>query len=518
MPPLPTSLDNFSISVMIHQFENDVFISYAHLDNQQFPIAQNDGWVFVFYKTLKIFIGEYLGREPKIWVDKKLKGNDYFDEEIVNQLVKAKLLVSVLSPRYIVSEWCIKELEKFCNYAEQNKCFCVGNKARVCKIIKYPIPLEEYPKELQGLLGYEFFEFEQGAEAPIEFRPEFGDKSLQNFRLKTSDVAKEVSKIIKTKCDCSNDSEEETVVPPVEKVIEPKSASIYLAVTTSDLQIERDKIKRELEARGYTVLPEQPLPLNVPDFENKVREHLKSCTLSIHLIGHKYGVIPEGAEHSVVELQNELAALYSQEAPAFSRLIWMPEELQMPEPRQKEFINSLQDAPEFLQTTLEELKTIIVDKLNPRQQPPKPLWTDANLIRIYLICEEGDFDDVDPLYNYLYNNNRFDVILPTYEGDETQIRQGHENKLRSCDGVIIYWGNVNELWLQKKLRDLQKMAGYGRSIPISHRAIYVGGPQTNQKQRFQTQAALLINNAEASLEDSLEPFLKQFDQGQGGQR
>ncbi len=79
-----------------------------------------------------------------------------------------------------------------------------------------------------------------------------------------------------------------------------------------------------------------------------------------------------------------------------------------------------------------------------------------------------------------------------------------------CDAALIYWGNIKEPWVQTKLRELQKIAGYGRAKPMLAQAIYVDRPQTSQKQRFQTQQALLINKAEALLEDSLKPFLDQI--------
>ncbi len=364
-----------------------------------------------FYETLKIFVGEYLGREPKIWVDKQLEGSDYFGDEIVDQLKKAKILVSVFSPRYVESEWCRKELHEFCDYAEENGCFCIGNKARVCKVIKYPVRLEEQPENLQGLLGYEFFKSDRVSEKISEFRPEFGEESLINFRLKTSDVAKEVINIIQTKCNGVKTSVEEVVETIGEEHTEPKLTSVYLAETTFDLQVERDKIRRELEAHGYTVLPNQPLPLNIPDFENKVREHLKSCTLSIHLIGHRYGVVPEGAERSVVELQNKLAAERSEKEPAFSRLLWMPKKLPMPEQRQQDFIKSLQDDAELVQSSLEEMKTIILDKLKCHQHLKEPL---TDKVQLYLICDQQDLEAIDPLYSYL-ETQKFDVILPPFE-------------------------------------------------------------------------------------------------------
>jgi hypothetical protein len=154
----------------------------------------------------------------------------------------------------------------------------------------------------------------------------------------------------------------------------PAGPPIYLAETTFDLSDERDRVKRELQHKGYTVLPDKPLPLITGEFQNGVRSYLSQCQLSVHLIGENYGIIPEGEVASVVHLQNELAAEHSAEA-SFLRLIWIPLGLQARDPRQLEFIKFLQNDPEaqkgadVLQTPLEDLKTVIEDKLKAKKKP-----------------------------------------------------------------------------------------------------------------------------------------------------
>src|SRR5262249_7648697 len=103
--------------------------------------------------------------------------------------------------------------------------------------------------------------------------------------------------------------------------------TVYLAETTSDLDAEWDQIRRDLQARGHTVLPEQHLPLTAPELETMVRTTLQRCRLSVHLIGHRYGVVPEAAVRSVVELQNALATGHRQQNAASSRLVWLPPRL-----------------------------------------------------------------------------------------------------------------------------------------------------------------------------------------------
>ena len=95
----------------IPSFDNDIFISYSHKDNK--PIAQEEGWVEQFHNALKTRLEQVLGDPAVVWRDKKLQGNDKFDATIVEQLSKTAALVSILSPSYINSEWCIKELQEF---------------------------------------------------------------------------------------------------------------------------------------------------------------------------------------------------------------------------------------------------------------------------------------------------------------------------------------------------------------------------------------------------------------------
>ena len=90
-------------------FDQDAFISYAHLDNEPLTPGQK-GWVSQFHATLQAMLSQRLGEKARIWRDDKLDGNDVFADEIVDQFAKTALLVSILSPRYVRSEWCTREL------------------------------------------------------------------------------------------------------------------------------------------------------------------------------------------------------------------------------------------------------------------------------------------------------------------------------------------------------------------------------------------------------------------------
>ena len=138
------------------EFEQDFLISYAHLDDQAL-VEGEPGWVSRLHRLLEIRVGQLLGEKPKIWRDPKLQGNDFFADTILDRLPKVGALLSVLSPRYVQSEWCIRELKEFCRASERSGGMRVADKARIFKVVKTPVPLERHPAELQPLLGYEFY-------------------------------------------------------------------------------------------------------------------------------------------------------------------------------------------------------------------------------------------------------------------------------------------------------------------------------------------------------------------------
>lgn len=504
----------------LSNFENDIFISYAHIDDEPLVKGQ-DGWITKFHHAFETRYRQLWGSAPKIWRDKrKMHGNDYIEETLVSQVSKNAILVSILSPRYLEREWCLREVEEFCKTADQTGGFKIANKARIFIVEKTYIPPEiQIPRELQNLGGYRFYQLDPENERAHEF-----SQDHVSYAAKLEDIIYEIHHLLETlKNRQEGPPDPKQPLGPIPPV--PASGtSVYLAETTRDLEYERDQIKRELQRRGHNVLPDNKLPLYAPEFEAAVRENLESCKFSIHLVGENYGTIPEAAERSVVCLQNDIAAERCQQDSSFLRLIWMPVGLAAREERQQQFIKSLQNdseaqqGAELLQTTFEELKTYIQDKLTVKEKPKQSGESDR--LYIYLICDQQDYDAVAPLESYLYDQG-YEVILPAMGGDEAQVRDDHKQNLLHCDAIMMYYGQASEFWLRTKLRDLQKIAGYGRTKPMRAKAIYMSAPDTFHKQRFRTHEAMLIKNFNDFSPDSLSSFLLQLEnvgRAKGGQR
>ena len=294
---------------------NDIFISYAHVDNESLTEGQK-GWISQFHRTLEIRLRQLLGENPNIWRDQKLSGTDIFDEKIINAFDQTRLMVSIVSPRYINSEWCNRELKEFHDRAEGGDGVRVGEKSRIIKVVKTPVENDGGGAHqiFNSLLGFEFFDMDPDTGRVREFNEEFGHEAKRNYLERVYDLAHEISGILK-EMGGSNKSADPTT--------NKTGRVVYLADVTSDLKAERDRIRRELLERGHTVLPDRPLPLEADEATELITDYLSRSHLAIHLIGSRYGIVPEGGDVSLIELQSSLAAKRS-EQDALPRLVWIP--------------------------------------------------------------------------------------------------------------------------------------------------------------------------------------------------
>ncbi|NIT71591.1 MAG: protein kinase, partial [Phycisphaerae bacterium] len=274
-------------------YQNDIFLSYAQIDDKPLSKGQK-GWISNFHQVLEVRLEQLLGADIMVSRGDKTVAKVSSDGDGMT-LPSAAIMVSVMSPQYVKSEKCLQEVTQFCELAEENEGLWLNNQARIIKAIKTPVARESQPEELQSIPDYEFYQFDPSSGRPQEFRPELGGSANRNFWLKLEDIAYDIFRLmeaLKTRKAASSRKRAAAGMP-----------SIYLAETTHDLSSHRDMIKRQLQQRGYSIRPDRPLPLNANDLQKQVEAELTHCSLSIHLIGENYGIVPEGEKRSIPEIQ-----------------------------------------------------------------------------------------------------------------------------------------------------------------------------------------------------------------------
>lgn len=177
------------------EIKNHIFISYALADNE--PLMEGEkGWVTNLEYTLERMLDQKLRGRVKIWRDPEIRGDDAFATTIIEQLSTVATFVLVMSPSYINSKWCEKELNGFIEAAEQTGGLEIGNRNRIFKVIKNPVPSSEQPPLIAHMLGYEFYEIDPDGRV-IPYGRAFGDEYGVKLLKKMSHLSDDISELLK---------------------------------------------------------------------------------------------------------------------------------------------------------------------------------------------------------------------------------------------------------------------------------------------------------------------------------
>ena len=226
-------------------------------------------------------------------------------------------------------------------------------------------------------------------------------------------------------------------------------------------------------------------------------------------------MIPEEADRSVADLQNQIAAELSRES-GLERIIWLPRGVVAGDDRQIDFIQRINEdasshaGAEIIEESLDNLKGYLLERLTPTSaapETPAPGHAPA-AANVYLICDARDEEAIEPLEDYLFAQG-FEVSLPLFEGEEIEIAKAHRQKLTLCDAVLIYYGAGGRSWVEMKVMDLMQAPGFGRTKPFAAKAVLVAPPEDRRKSRFKTHFAEVLSQPGDFDAGVLAPFIAQ---------
>jgi len=493
---------------------SDVLLNYAAIDD--FPLHDGKpGWVSQLHRNLEVRMEQLSGEKVKIARLPEDAISPAIEAELLLHVPQAKAMISVVSPPFIKSEVCQREVEQFWHGGERTGGRYIEDKSRLLKVLKTAVSEQQMPRQLvdifSPLFGFEFFEVDAETGRAREFDETFGPALKQRFFERVYDLAYDGCQVLSL----LKQVRARDVSPALP---DPNRRWVYLATTTSDVADERDRIKRELLERGHVVLPDAPLPILARDVETMVRDCLARCTIAIHLLGQRYVVTPEDSSESIPALQVRLTADRSLR-PDLERLIWMPGGDEPADERQRAFVRRVQEDPalhdraEVIEGNLNLLKKDLIRRLAPPEEKPKavaPTKSSGGAPKLYLICDPKDEAAVEALEDYLFAQG-LEVMLPAFDGDDSDAAALHQDNLLTCDAVLVYYGAAPRAWVDIKLRELLKATGYGREAPISLQSVYIAPPDDRRKERFQShQAGVIRQPGDFAPAAELETFVSRI--------
>ncbi len=460
------------MNAFVPNYQNDIFVSYAHVDNIPLPGSQ-DGWVSTLIDGLRIKLGQKLGRSDlfSLWKDDQLSPHKPFTPEIMDALAHSATLLIILSPGYMASPWCQREMQSYWQEIDKRN----SAHSRIFVVERDKLEFDEKPKVLEQLDGYKFWIQGRESKAPrILGEPTVTGDILYNDKLAdlALDLAKELHQL--------KEKAGKTIECPVARASESESKpddrpAVFIAEVTDILDVQkRDQVSRYLDQEGFRVLPEKTT--NYPAYRSAsanldevIAADMKKCRLFVQLLSDEPGKINPGTL-SFPAVQFRIALDLK-----MSVLQWRDPDLKT-ETIQPSEHRDLLEGDSVMAVGLEEFKQECVKQLRVIMQPPPPIKI-GGFNMVYLCTYFADKELSDDIGRELKKMN-IAFSLPAFSENKTLIEEEHVFCLTDSDGLIFVYGPSTCNWTGSQLRRSCRTIAM-RKTPPKALAVYAGPPENN---------------------------------------
>ena len=267
------------------QFDFDIYISSASLDNQTSP-WESHGWVDQFYQALGIELSRRIGRHNAVSTWRNTREYDEFDDDIENAIERSALFVALISPAYLQSDFCKKELQTFSEKAAASGYgLSVHERSRIFPVLMNRVPLNEWPRAIAelGIMGFTFYVDSENWHLADMGHPT--DPRHQDFQEQIRRLAQEIFRALKS---FEYPPAEETVPLPTPEPAQSASSAIFISYRRGESTPYAGRLYDRLADHFGEDRVFMDLDTIEPgdDFVEVITNYVSSCSILIALI-HK---------------------------------------------------------------------------------------------------------------------------------------------------------------------------------------------------------------------------------------
>jgi hypothetical protein len=431
-------------------FENDIFLSYARVDNKS--ALEAEGWIDTFKKVLETELSKLVGRLGviKIWMDTRhLDPNQYFDDEIKNQIKASGIFLALTSRGYLHAEsYCRNELTEFYQKAQQApETLRVGTRSRIINGLLYNIDRNEWPAEYNGTTGSKLYDDSAEFGDPSSIDGELFESQVKELARALYKLLNEYKKLLKPQ-----PAPTPPPPPPDQTKIDPR---VFLADTTESLSELRSSIVNALRKEGYETFQRTPPPYSAVDHDKLATERISKADLAIHLFdgspGEKY--IDGDSGKTFLQRQAELGLQHAK-----SQFIWVPPKALVDIPSIKddgyrEFLSGLENGErdKGRYTFLREPAIAVPEEIIKKLKEARCCNGTSGVSESALVeMHRKDQLHALELYPVLVNKELQTFINP--DGDDPGSNYDTFQRLvRQISVLIIIFGTVASDWVRERL-------------------------------------------------------------------
>ena len=423
---------------------SEVFVSYAHADD--LPFAEGTpGWVTALADRLeKSLMMRRGGSRVAVWIDHRLEPEKQVDGALRDRVRRAECFVAVLSPRYLESPWCRKELDAFIAHAgEQGE--------RVFLLEMSPTSRDEWPRGIRNISARKFWAqgFDDPTAMPLGWPVADPAQDRPYWR-----ALNELSHFVSARLQAAGAATRDD-----------NTRCVWIADPTDHVLESWERLAGALRQQGYTVRPSAPgeyPTAREDDYRAALDADLTAADTFVQLLGPHPGRRPSWSELPYTMLQAAAArATSANRSQAFS--LWRSPDIQLETITNPEYAQLLTGAAAG---GLEDFQRHVLSRL-----APKPVIDTVSLaiaapdtatMGALSICVSADGPDRElgqRVRDMLFTLGADVSLTPEPAPDQppSQWRQDYETILGASHGVVIIYGSTPPSWVQAQVQASRKL-------------------------------------------------------------
>jgi hypothetical protein len=440
----------------------DVFLSYAHADNQHLSFVPT-GLISRLHDDLETWAAMSKDPKPDVWRDaKRLEVGELFNPAISEKLKEARVFLPIVSPNWLKSDYCQREFRAFWDRTGAGQ----SGDSRTGVI---PVLLTYRMKDVDALKEpFRSLSFSEELRYDLAM-PQ--DLYQRFFGALTTAISERLQRI-----------------PPVQPAASGPRVFMAHAVgeTGEPLKKAREVIANELITKEFEVVDGiYREKYKAEDIVGEISRSVPSCLAAIHFFGDNLGPILKGDPRQVVQLQfEEVSRLKPRLQIGYSLPGFKANS------DDEEFMQKARKAlgTDYWQMEPQKCAANLVERLRKLLNPPPELPSDN---AVYVMYDSTDRDAGAAVEAYL-DNLGFEILRVPKEGlsDEEYIKEHQENLLFS-QWFYIYHGKAPaEGWSDIKRNETIRAKKKKESrIPFKG-VVYLGPEDNPSKQTFKSKGCL----------------------------
>ena len=453
------------------QFKNDLFISYRRTSNEG-----QDPWVDNFCASVRAQLRDLVG-DVQLWRDtSELRAGDAWRPEIAEAVDSTGIFLAVISRTYFDSDECRKELDRFLGRIKGAE----GGGRKLVPVYKHPPkPDQELPRELAEIGHHEFFNLNPKPWRELDPKRDYDDYHERLGRV--------VFDLMAALEELHSQQKKHNL------------GKVFIANVGPELLQERERLRTDLRQRGFLVVPERETLWNADDHRALIARDLGDALLCVHLVQRSASIEPLTPARTRLQLELAHAEMRQRGRPA--PLVWIQPAPDTDTSSRKliDFIENdlANQGVDYLQGSLEDLKTLLLDKL------PKPAAkAQAKPREVALLVEEGDLADIGPLKALLADTLGLEPRPLKFSAANPKDAERLARTLAACPQALIVWHRQSEDWVF----DMMDNAALADRLGPARLAIVAIGEDSAEKASFTTRKASMVNAVVSQGEAELRRF------------